>query len=290
MNFHLLLVGAISLFFSLPASVMAGVSIDGQEAPYSVWHKMVMPGQSITVTPESNESLFLDDQPIGGEWTAPQTAGVHLLTSQDQFGKISARVSLFVLEPASSINAKGYIGTYRIGTYPRDTPKGFIRLNKSEADTPLSPRFRVGQFLCKQQPNEWPKYLIVSEPNIKRLETLLSALNKDGITQANAITVMSGYRTPFYNTAIGSAKFSRHMYGDAADIYIDAAPPDGNMDDLNGDGIVNKADANFMYDYAQKLFSRVKVKSGGLGSYKANSVHGPFVHVDSRGHKARWGR
>jgi len=27
-----------------------------------------------------------------------------------------------------------------------------------------------------------------------------------------------------------------------------------------------------------------------LGSYKANAVHGPFVHVDGRGRAARWGR
>jgi len=28
---------------------------------------------------------------------------------------------------------------------------------------------------------------------------------------------------------------------------------------------------------------------GGLGLYRANAVHGSFVHVDVRGHPARWG-
>ena len=28
---------------------------------------------------------------------------------------------------------------------------------------------------------------------------------------------------------------------------------------------------------------------GGLGLYKANAAHGPFVHVDVRGYPARWG-
>jgi hypothetical protein len=28
---------------------------------------------------------------------------------------------------------------------------------------------------------------------------------------------------------------------------------------------------------------------GGLGLYTANRAHGPFVHVDVRGHPARWG-
>jgi len=127
--------------------------------------------------------------------------------------------------------------------------------------------------------------------NKARLETLRENLVADGITDAKTFFVMSGFRTPFYNTAIGSAKYSRHMYGDASDIYIDVSPRDGNMDDLNKDGKITKADANFLYDYAAKLFSKSdKVKPGGLGSYKANAVHGPFVHVDGRGRAARWGR
>lgn len=46
------------------------------------------------------------------------------------------------------------------------------------------------------------------------------------------------------------------------------------------------ADANFLYDYAEKLFKEKGLKQGGLGSYKANAVHGPFVHVDARGRPA----
>jgi uncharacterized protein YcbK (DUF882 family) len=28
---------------------------------------------------------------------------------------------------------------------------------------------------------------------------------------------------------------------------------------------------------------------GGIGIYKATSAHGPFVHIDVRGNRARWG-
>lgn len=102
---------------------------------------------------------------------------------------------------------------------------------------------------------------------------------------------MSGFRTPFYNSAIESAKFSRHMYGDAADIYVDYKPRNGNMDDLNRDGKSTKADANWLYDYAQKLYKiRKDLPKGGIGTYRANAVHDPFVHVDGRGSTARWGR
>ena len=27
---------------------------------------------------------------------------------------------------------------------------------------------------------------------------------------------------------------------------------------------------------------------GGLGAYGSTAAHGPFVHVDTRGHRARW--
>jgi uncharacterized protein YcbK (DUF882 family) len=32
------------------------------------------------------------------------------------------------------------------------------------------------------------------------------------------LRIVSGYRTPAHNAAVGGAKHSRHMYGDAADI------------------------------------------------------------------------
>ena len=80
------------------------------------------------------------------------------------------------------------------------------------------------------------------------------------------------------------------MYGYAADVYVDVSPRDGVMDDLNLDGEITKAVANFLYDCAQELFPEKEVGIGGLGSHKANAVHGPFVHVNARGYKARWGR
>ena len=57
---------------------------------------------------------------------------------------------------------------------------------------------------------------------------------------------MSGFRTPQYNRGggdpTGRASLSRHMYGDAADIYIDDTGS-GEMSDLNHDGRVDIGDA-----------------------------------------------
>ncbi|WP_268235731.1 hypothetical protein [Aquisalinus flavus] len=34
----------------------------------------------------------------------------------------------------------------------------------------------------------------------------------------------------------------------------------------------------------------IGLRRGEIGEYGANAAHGPFVHVDTRGVPARWGR
>lgn len=268
------------------------VMLDGEAMPHPVWQATLMPGETLTLEAERGFSLAVNgDAPTPIEttqrFTAPETPGVHELTVFDLEGRL-ARVSVFVLKP---LNGQTVVEGYRIGSYPSNTPEGLIRVTQETLDTPVSPSFMLGQFLCKQQPGHWPKFVLVSPSLLNRLEALLDELKTDNLTRADSFFVMSGFRTPFYNTAIGSARLSRHMYGDAADIYPDVEGGDGVMDDLNGDGRVTRADANFLYDFADRLYrGRSDLDAGGIGAYGANAVHGPFVHVDGRGSRARWGR
>jgi hypothetical protein len=104
-------------------------------------------------------------------------------------------------------------------------------------------------------------------------------------------TVMSGYRTPYYNAKIGNeTSHSRHLYGDAMDIFIDANH-DGSMDDVNGDRRVDTADARFILRIAERIDASPEWGwlKGGAGVYHANAAHGPYLHVDARGSIARWG-
>jgi hypothetical protein len=292
--FNALLLGTVLKITALTSPSAAGVpAIEGEALPHAAWHHMVMPGETVTYTVPVGSRAFLNGEPLAGksELTAPEEPGVYKLEFRKLNGDSHHQLALFVLEPADEVKSDGRLNGFRMGVYPQDTPRGYIRLDEGHGDIKVSPSFRIGQFLCHQQPDHWPKYLLISSSNLERLELLLASLNEDGITDAETFFVMSGYRSPFYNTAIGSAKLSRHMYGDATDIYVDVAPRDGVMDDLNADGAINKADADFLYDYAQDLFASTSgVSKGGLGSYKANAVHGPFVHVDGRGRAARWGR
>ena len=127
----------------------------------------------------------------------------------------------------------------------------------------------------------------VKEP---RIDYLLELVNHKGFA-TDTFYVMSGFRTPYYNDAIGNVRYSRHQWGGAADIFIDSNPKDGVMDDLNRDGVIDVRDAAVLY----RLFDDESFKDGykpmigGLGQYKKTSSHGPFVHVDVRGFRARWG-
>lgn len=268
------------------------VTLNGEAMPHPVWQATLMPGETLDLASETAFSVSID----GGEarpldttqsFTAPETPGAHQLRIFDLHGG-HALISVFVLKP---LDGQEVVEGYRIGTYPQNAPAGLIRVTEADLDRPVSPSFTLGQFLCKQQPGHWPKFVLVSPSLLNRLEALLSEMHDDDLTDADSFFVMSGFRTPFYNTAIGSARLSRHMYGDAADIYPDVEGGDGVMDDLDGDGRITRADANFLYDFADRLFrGRPDLNAGGIGAYSANAVHGPFVHVDGRGSIARWGR
>ena len=59
---------------------------------------------------------------------------------------------------------------------------------------------------------------------------------------------------------------------------------------LNNDKKINRKDAAVLYDLIDQLSRQQGWIIGGLGEYEANHAHGPFVHVDSRGYRARWGK
>lgn len=74
--------------------------------------------------------------------------------------------------------------------------------------TKLTPHFSDGEFGSKDQPGRpfapgWPLLIV--------LEQIRAASRKP-------VVIVSGYRTPAHNRAVGGAADSRHLHGDAADI------------------------------------------------------------------------
>jgi zinc D-Ala-D-Ala carboxypeptidase len=89
---------------------------------------------------------------------------------------------------------------------------------------------------------------------LEKLEQLRTAIGN------RPIYINSGYRCPTHNRNVGGAKNSQHMYGKAADIRAKDMSP------------------RTLEKFADTIFA-----NGGVGMGGQN-----IVHVDTRGHKARW--
>jgi hypothetical protein len=210
-----------------------------------------------------------------------------------------ADFSVITLRPATEKRA-GRLGLYYIGNWPAarkgrpgvsyDPPSGFIEVTQQNQNTQLSEHFKLKDFLPHDQQGIWPKYIVVDMKMIDKDELVLQDLKERGINP-NGVRVMSGFRTPQYNAGGGDprgrAALSRHMYGDANDIFIDN-DGNGQMDDLNHDGRVNIADAKVIQDAVNRVERAHPSLIGGCGIYSGTSAHGPFTHIDTRGYPARW--
>lgn len=288
--------GRIRSFSPSPARFPARAG--GRELRFSVQAVSVVAGRVLEVEGPV-EARLLDR---GGEvapvapgrwrWEAPEAPGIVALRLDAPQGRIDLNV--LVLVPASAVE-NGVLNGYRIGRYVQDPgtgnpvyqpPQGFAEVRPEDEDILVSPHFTLKQFLCKD-PGD-PRYLVLSEPLVAKLEAILAAVNRAGY-RTPTLHIMSGFRTPAYNRAIGNTTdLSRHLWGDAADIFIDNTG-NGMMDDLNGDGRVDDEDARILLRIVEAVErADGTVKPGGIGLYRAVPGRGPFVHVDARGTPARW--
>jgi uncharacterized protein YcbK (DUF882 family) len=199
--------------------------------------------------------------------------------------------------PVSAIE-NGVLNGYVIGGDPAphsrpekhhlyQQPTAFIEVTAENRSQAVSAHFRLEQFLCKQV-SGYPKYLVLQPSLLELLERLMTHLKGEGYA-ISTLGVISGYRTPWYNKKIGNTPNSRHVYGDAMDFFIDR-DGDGRMDDLDGDGRLTNADIDLLYELVDE-FRRQPANSdliGGVGRYYPNARHGGFIHVDTRGYRARW--
>ena len=277
--------------------------MNGEENPYSIFSSFVMPGSDILIHSKEAISIessdlkilktgFLSEHEIG----APLTKGAYQLSVTNQDGK-QIRVNILVMVPRTRKVGENLNG-YRIGNYPTKPlnnnpiyapPIGFFEVTKENENLQLTPHFKVKQFLCKQAGN-YPKYIIVRERLLLKLEYLLERVNENGY-EIETFGFISGYRTPFYNKSIKNVQYSRHVYGGAADIFIDQ-DKNGSMDDLNKDGKIDESDVQIFYNIVEGEFKKKRYQEkgfiGGLGFYRKNSRHNGFIHVDVRGSVARW--
>jgi hypothetical protein len=285
------------------------VSFHGETTPYRDAFVAVMPGEAVIFDlagPDGDYALHTEHGTAVQQsrrqwrWQAPDKPGSYELRFTGP-GRTEAHddvlVHAFAMVPATEVR-NGMLNGYRIGDYPSTPlngnpiylpPKGFIEVTKENQDTKISPHFTLKQFLCKEDTTRaFPKYVVLKERLPLKLEAVLQRVVEQGV-DVDTLNVMSAYRTPYYNHAIGDVKYSMHQWGSAADVYVD---PDkkNRMEDLNKDKRVDIDDAKFLYDDIERMLALKEFKKfqGGMGYYPATSAHPPFVHVDIRGTAARW--
>lgn len=255
---------------------------------------------------------FLDALPAGvhAEFTAADNA-IDPIASPDapgawrislRMGELKHEVPDLLILTALPIDAKrdGRIGDYVLGDWPYERtrvpgssayapPRGLIEVTPANRDLRVSAHFRLGDLVTKGQADVWPKYVALTMRMLDKVEATLAELEVMGhpVTHAG---ILSAFRAPYYNAdgGDGPGDASRHVFGDAMDLYIDN-DRDGRMDDLNGDGRRDRRDAAIIAEAADRVEAKYPELTGGVGIYDPRpGVHAGFVHIDARGVRARW--
>jgi len=182
---------------------------------------------------------------------------------------------------------------YRIGTYiaerlaNHDHPAGFVQIGPADVERKVSTHLRLGDFVTRdQQEDVWPKYVALNPRLVDKLELVLARIGAQARlsrcaagAQDVAFYVHSGFRTPAHNRGVWrAAPDSRHQYGDAADLAIDA----------DGEGRITARDEALVVRAVDEVESEHPDLVGGLGLYMSAAYNTPYVHIDARGSRSRW--
>jgi uncharacterized protein YcbK (DUF882 family) len=295
-------------FEALVPRVQATPSADAFGTSGEVKLRVVLPGERVEYPLEvegdpakiayswvrtGSDSLASALQPLSGaELIAPETPGMyHLALVRDGQRRVVNEMTVAVLVPfaeklGSTLN--GYkIGTYlaeRIGSARHDAPEGFIEVGPEDVDLQVTTHLRVSDFLTHDGQSSWPRYVALEPKLLDKLELVIAQVRrmqgKDSSgAESVALDVHSGFRTPLHNVGVKrSARDSRHQYGDAADVAIDA----------NFDGRYTVADSRLVALAVEMVEQDHPELQGGMGVYTSRRYSTPYVHIDARGRRARW--
>ncbi|MBI3829436.1 MAG: hypothetical protein HY291_07960 [Planctomycetes bacterium] len=200
------------------------------------------------------------------------------------------------LDPAQAPVAKirEHAGRY-------EPPAYFATLADETVNLPLGDNLAFGQIVAFMDHRDangkkvftTQRHTQVLPPNrdlYRKLVLLRERLRQKGI-KVSRFWITSGFRTPDYNKQIGGAAYSRHCFGDAVDLCIDE-DNDKHMDDLNGDGKIDRNDGILIGRACAELEAEGLAVPGGIGVYEwdgDDSVRS-HVHIDCRGYAVRWGQ
>ena len=243
------------------------------------------PGVSYGWVRTEDSSAVEPSRPLAGTTVAaPLRPGFYHLQVQVADGHhIVDSIVVGVMVPFSA-KVGSTLNGYRIGTYAFERlrgdatppPRGFVEVYAENAELPVSTHFRVADFLTHDGQERWPRYVALDPRILDKVELVLARL---GVRDhPMSIGVNSGFRTPLHNERVPrAASDSRHQYGDAADLAIDA----------DGDGKVTYLDGLAVARAVELVERDHPELVGGLGLY-GNRGTAAYVHIDVRGKRSRW--
>jgi uncharacterized protein YcbK (DUF882 family) len=273
--------GGVTMRLTLPG--------DGVEFPLGVTDPAQVSYQWVRLTdsvPDGTAKSL-----VGAYLRAPSTPGFYALTllREGQEPEVLKEPVLAVMVPFEAKRGS-ILNGYRIGTYIGERlgvgferPEGFLQVGPQDLDRAVSKHFRIADFISRDtQKDVWPKYVAISPRLLDKLELVVTEVQRlrGGRRGAElALGVHSGFRTPIHNRGVSSAaRDSRHQYGDAADVVMDA----------NGDGRITASDGAMVARAVEAVELANPDLVGGLGLYTSARYRTPYVHIDARGQKTRW--
>jgi N-acetylmuramoyl-L-alanine amidase len=117
----------------------------------------------------------------------------------------------------------------------------------------LSQNFTVREFACKDGSDK----VLIDDNLVNLLQRIRNHYGKP-------VNINSAYRTTSHNKRVGGASNSQHLYGTAADIWVEGVTPRN------------------LAQYATFLLTNVMPSPGGVGLYSWGA------HVDTRGYASYW--
>lgn len=275
--------GEVKVLFAMPGDrVEFPLSVGGDPAAVNYeWASL-----------RGNETGFVSQPLEGAEVDTPLLPGFYYLTLiRGNDRQIIREPALAVLRPFEE-KLGATLNGYRIGTYlaerfrrsrgDRDHPDGFLEVYPQHVTLAVSKHLTLGDFLTQDdQRDVWPKYVALSPRLLDKLELVFAEIVafNDNRRPRLMLEVHSGFRTPAHNGRVQlAARDSRHLYGDAADVVVDA----------NGNGYFDRNDYRLVVAAVEAVERNHPDLSGGLGIYTSGRYSKPYVHIDTRGTKSRW--
>jgi uncharacterized protein YcbK (DUF882 family) len=277
-------IAAAAAAFGESGDVRLQVKLPGEAFDFPLTVALPDGARYLWVRAVDSGAVTMDSALAGGRVRAPARSGLYRLAvtsggKRDVIGDIVVAV----LVPFSEKLGSSLHG-YRIGTYTWERakgdatppPPGFVEVWEQDAELWVTSHLQLADFLTRDAQERWPKYVALDRRILDKVELVLERLGSRD--RPMEVSVHSGFRTPLHNKRVPrAASDSRHQYGDAIDLALDA----------DGDGRVSYFDVLAVAKAVERVEADYPGLVGGLGVY-GNRGNAPYVHIDVRGERKRW--